>query len=209
MDDDRIRQIQQRLIELENEEKSLKEELSTLKKYKQIDSYGQPIREAPPQTNDEKIDLFLELFCCRTDVFPKLWENKSKGTKGYSPACRNEWVANICGKPKTKCADCQNRNFILLDKENIKNHLIGKITIGMYAIRQDDTCIFLAADFDKSTWEKDVTGYKNAGAKLGVPVYIERSRSGNGAHAWILPVRWVKRKGKKILKLSSIVSRIK
>jgi hypothetical protein len=117
MDEDRIRQIEQRLVELEKEKKSLTDELSSLKKYKQIDSYGQPVREAPPQSNDEKIELFLELFGCRTDVFPKLWENKSKGTKGYSPACKNEWVANICGKPKAKCADCQNRNFILLDQK--------------------------------------------------------------------------------------------
>ncbi|TFG59284.1 MAG: hypothetical protein E4H36_14120 [Spirochaetales bacterium] len=110
-------------------------ELENVKK-----SYGSLIRMHPPETNDEKIELFLELFGCRTDVFPKLWENKNKGTKGYSPSCENEWVKNVCNKPQIKCSDCQYRHFTALDKDIIKSHLLGKITIGTYTIRSDDTC---------------------------------------------------------------------
>ncbi|MCK4906443.1 MAG: DEAD/DEAH box helicase [Spirochaetes bacterium] len=65
------------------------------------------------------------------------------------------------------------------------DHLLGKHTIGTYAINQNDTCTFLAADFDKSNWKEDVIAYKDAASELGVDVSLEISRSGNGAHVWI------------------------
>lgn len=41
------------------------------------------------------------------------------------------------------------------------------------------------ADFDKTGWQKAVSAYRDAGERLGVSVAVERSRSGNGGHAWI------------------------
>ena len=49
----------------------------------------------------------------------------------------------------------------------------------------DETCWFLAADFDKKSWMRDVAAFRDTARAKGVPVAIERSRSGNGAHAWI------------------------
>jgi len=49
----------------------------------------------------------------------------------------------------------------------------------------DETCWFLAADFDKKSWKRDVVAFRDTARAKGVPVAIERSRSGNGAHAWI------------------------
>jgi hypothetical protein len=49
----------------------------------------------------------------------------------------------------------------------------------------DETCWFLAADFDKKSWMQDVAAFRDTARAKGVPVAIERSRSGNGAHAWI------------------------
>tara|TARA_Y100001935_G_C17300648_1_gene508989 strand:- start:852 stop:2864 length:2013 start_codon:yes stop_codon:yes gene_type:complete len=45
--------------------------------------------------------------------------------------------------------------------------------------------VFLAADFDKDTWQEDILAFKKSANSLGVDVGIERSRSGNGGHAWI------------------------
>jgi hypothetical protein len=50
---------------------------------------------------------------------------------------------------------------------------------------RDETCWFLAADFDKKSWMTDVAAFRDSARAKGVPVAIERSRSGNGAHAWI------------------------
>src|SRR5512134_3677211 len=49
-------------------------------------------------TPDEKISLFLRLFRGQDDVFPRLWQNRKTGKKGYAPACANEWVRRVCEK---------------------------------------------------------------------------------------------------------------
>jgi superfamily II DNA or RNA helicase len=184
----RILEIESRIKELEREKQELIEELELIKQANPGDSrkiIGSRVSDNPPATVDEKITLFAELLRCRKDVFPKLWKNTQKGTKGYSPVCKNEWIKGLCEKPKTKCSECPNRAFLQLDEKIIRSHLEGKITIGTYTIREDDTCIFLAADFDKTTWQADVEAYKKVGIDMGIEIYIERSRSGNGAHAWL------------------------
>ncbi len=183
----RKNEILKRLDEIEEEKSVLLKELSSFQdaKEKSDSLIGTMVSKSPPDTPDAKIDLFIKMFRCREDVYPKLWENKRKGIKGYSPACKNEWVAGLCNKPKVKCAECNNRNFLRVDQDTIRSHLEGKITIGTYAIKENDTCIFLAADFDKKSWQEDVLEYKNSAAKMGIDVAIEKSRSGDGAHAWI------------------------
>jgi len=47
-----------------------------------------------------------------------------------------------------KCGECTHHNFAPLDEIAIKAHLQGSNTIGTYAITENDTCIFLACDFD-------------------------------------------------------------
>ena len=146
---------------------------------------GQPASVSGLATADERVALFLRRFRCRTSVYPKMWENRKKGTKGYSPACDNEWRPGVCEKPRVKCSECRNQAFHPLDETAAKEHLLGHITIGTYAIREDDTCVFLACDFDRTSWSDDVTAYRRAAMELGVDIAVERSRSGNGAHAWI------------------------
>ena len=138
-----------------------------------------------PFTPDQKIALFLSLFACRTDVYPRRWENPKTSRAGYSPACRNEWVRNLCEKPRVKCTDCPHQAFPPLDADAVRDHLTGRHTIGTYAIRTDDTCTFLAADFDGPGWRDDLTAYRRAAANLGLTIAAERSRSGNGGHAWL------------------------
>lgn len=184
----RIKEIEKRLIQIESEKYFLQQELNGLKcdsnESKNI-ICRKNTRKSCPVTKEDKINLFISLFACRQDVYPKLWENKRKNRKGYSPVCKNEWINGICKKPNIKCSNCPDRSFSPMDSNVVKSHLLGKITIGTYTIRNDDTCIFLAADFDKQSWKDDVLAYKSAGEELSVPVYLERSRSGNGAHAWI------------------------
>lgn len=133
----------------------------------------------------EKVALFLSLFRCREDVFPRLWENPKTGMKGYSPVCRNEWFKGVCEKPRVKCSECTQQAFPPLDEAAARDHLTGKCVIGTYAIREDNTCVFLAADFDGKGWKEDVLAFRKAALEIGIDVAIERSRSGNGGHAWI------------------------
>jgi superfamily II DNA or RNA helicase len=72
-----------------------------------------------------------------------------------------------------------------LDERAIESHLRGERTLGVYAIGADDSCRFLAADFDGEGWREDVLAYQEASKRTGIGVAVERSRSDNGAHAWI------------------------
>lgn len=135
-------------------------------------------------TTDEKVTLFRRLFRGRTDVYPIRWESKA-GKSGYSPVCANEWRAGVCEKPRVKCADCGNRLLVPLTDQTIFDHLAGRHTVGVYPLLADDSCYFLAVDFDDADWRSDAQAFAQSCRELGVPVVLEISRSGNGAHAWI------------------------
>ncbi|MBN1579041.1 MAG: hypothetical protein JW913_20935 [Chitinispirillaceae bacterium] len=141
-----------------------------------------------------KITLYCSLFRGREDVFPRRFESLKTGRSGYQPACRNEWVKGICRKPSVKCNECDCREFIPLSNEVIRNHLMGydpadkyrrDFVVGIYPLLTDSTCWFLAADFDKSSWQDDAAAFLQKCRSLNIPAILERSRSGLGGHIWI------------------------
>lgn len=145
-------------------------------------------------SESEKISLFRMLFKGREDVYPRRFESRRTGKAGYQPACRNEWLKGICKKPKVKCSECENREFLPLTDEVIRNHLLGvdpqnrykdDFTIGAYPLLLDETCWFIAVDFDKTTWMEDTSEFLNVCKTFNIPASLERSRSGNGGHVWI------------------------
>ncbi len=183
-----------------------------------LDSYGIDWRHDPAPTaasaplspepsnlsTAEKVALFRRLFRGRTDVHPVRWESATTGKSGYAPACANEWRPGICEKPRIKCADCGNRSLIPVSDAVIYSHLAGEKTIGVYPLLPDDTCYFLAVDFDKAEWREDAKAFVQSCRELNVPVSLEISRSGNGAHAWIfftttVPARDARRLGTAII----------
>lgn len=133
----------------------------------------------------DKIRLFMSLFKGRDDVYARRWDSKKKGTSGYSPSCLNEWEPGVCSKPKGTCASCTHKAYAALDEKVIDDHLRGKIVAGIYPMLPDETCWFLAIDFDDGEWQKDIAVLRDACAEFAIPVSVERSRSGNGGHAWL------------------------
>jgi len=144
--------------------------------------------QSPP---DAKISLFRSLFRGRDDVYPRRFESRRTGKSGYQPACANEWDRALCEKPKIKCTQCPNRRFLPVATEVIRWHLSGQdddgrdFVMGVYPMLQDETCFFLAADFDKAHWREDVAAFLETCHSTDLPVAIERSRSGHGAHVWL------------------------
>ena len=136
-------------------------------------------------STEEKIKIFRDLFRGRTDVYPIRWESRTSGKSGYSPACANEWLSGVCEKPRIKCGDCGNRLLVPLTDSVIYDHLAGEHTIGIYPLMDDDSCYFLAVDFDDENWQEDAKAFSKSCTSLGVPCALEISRSGQGAHAWI------------------------
>jgi len=126
----------------------------------------------------------MSLFKGRDDVYAKKWENKKKATSGYSPVCLNQWQVGLCGKPKASCSKCANQLYDALDEHVIEDHLRGSIVAGIYPMLPDETCHFLAMDFDEAGWQDDVTTVREVCTEFDVPVAMERSQSGNGGHLW-------------------------
>lgn len=184
---DEIEQIRKRLRQLEAEQSKLRSRLVEL-----------GANELPPTGNgasvstvtansadSEKVALFRSLFAGREDVFAKRWESARSGRTGYAPACGNDWKPGICKKPKIKCGVCPNQAFISVTDQAIEQHLRGHHTIGIYPLMPDDTCHFLAMDFDKETWQDDAGAVLDASRMKGIPAVLERSRSGRGGHVWL------------------------
>jgi superfamily II DNA or RNA helicase/very-short-patch-repair endonuclease len=138
-----------------------------------------------------KVKLFRSLFRGREDVYARRFESQKTGRTGYSPACANEWVSGLCEKPRIKCRDCQHRQFLPITDEVICQHLAGKdrdgrdFVMGVYPMLLDETCFFLAADFDKADWRDDVMAFLETCQRLKLPAALERSRGGNGGHIWL------------------------
>jgi hypothetical protein len=155
-------------------------------------------------STDEKVALFRRLFRGRTDVYPIRWEGKTSAKSGYSPACANEWRTGVCEKPRIKCGDCGSRLLIPLSDAVLYDHLAGKHTVGVYPLLEDDTCYFLAIDFDEAEWKEDARACVQSCTELGVPAALEISRSGSGAHVWVffagrVPARDARRLGTAII----------
>src|SRR5438105_1198354 len=142
-------------------------------------------------SSDEKIAFFRSLFRGRQDVYPRRFESRKTGKSGYAPACANEWVRGICEKPRVKCAECPNRRFLPVTDEVIRWHLSGRDDVGrpfvagVYPMLLDETCFFLAVDFDKSGWFEDSTAFIETCRRMDLSPALERSRSGRGGHAWL------------------------
>ena len=84
-----------------------------------------------------------------------------------------------------RLADFPNKKSLVLTLEVIRSHLEGNQTIGIYPLLEDNTSYFIVADFDKTNWEKDSKRFIKICEEYKIPVYLERSRSGEGAHVWI------------------------
>ena len=147
----------------------------------------------PQLSLQEKVELFQSLFYGRNDVFARRWYSAKTGKCGYQPVCINEWQRGVCDKKKQPCAECPNRQFKALEYQDIYDHLAGKDefgrdVVGLYPIREDNTVSFLCVDFDDKScehgYQDDVLAYVKVSKQWNMPCYIERSRSGNGAHVW-------------------------
>ena len=127
-------------------------------------------------TPDDKIRFYADLFRCRTDVYAVRWENKRDGRSGWMPAIHGYW---------RKGMKREDAPYLRLTHEVIGKHLRGDHHIGLFPLGDDDTCWWVAADFDKDSAMIDALAYLKAARAQDVPAAMEVSQSGRGAHVWI------------------------
>ena len=144
----------------------------------------------------DKLSLFRSLFHGRDNVYAHGYQRKDGGI-AYVPACSNEWKATVC--PKTDptkrkspgiCARCSNRDLKPLTDQVLITHFRGaddrlRDVVGLYVTDENCETSVLVADFDDTGWQQNVAAYRDAGRQLDLDIAVERSRSGNGGHAWL------------------------
>lgn len=185
----------QEKLSIEVKIKQIDEQISMLTKLKsqyaeKLNSLGKTEVVAPkPIDSIQPVHipalLLKDYFRGREDVYAKLWINNRTGKRGYSPVCKNEWVRSLCRKPAIKCSECPNQQFLPFDETAIRQHLEGRQIIGIYPMLKNESCHFLAIDFDKENWIEDIRAIMATCREEGIPAVVERSRSGGGGHIWI------------------------
>jgi superfamily II DNA or RNA helicase len=138
--------------------------------------------EAPPgmvhnrSPEAAKVAFFGALFAARTDIYATRWDNPHTGKHGWIPAVRGMWRKGVRH---------EERGYLPLTARVIESHLRGEVHVGLYPLLDGDRCWWLAADFDGQEALFDAFMYVKAGRALRVPVALEVSRSGTGAHTWV------------------------
>lgn len=170
---------------------------------------NQGARILPVTITKQHIQYYYHLFKGRNDVYSKRSGkvNKKTGKHGYYTQCWNFWKDGICPKKnhsQFNCGECQNQKYKELTGQVLYEHLIGaredaSDVIGLYPMFPDETVNFLVFDFDchddkiggddganlESDWMTEVNAFRKICEINEVPVLVERSRSGKGAHVWI------------------------
>ena len=172
---------------------NIKEEfLQKQNETKIIPSMDNYVQADKSMTMAQLVALYRELFYGRQDVYAVRWENQKAGTHGYAPKCKNEWDRNICGKAmriKGACKKCVYKENQEITDATIQQHFTGTgvnaLVMGVYPLLEDESCRFLAIDFDKGNWQEEILVAKRVYEEYGIKSYIERSRSGNGGHLWV------------------------
>jgi hypothetical protein len=73
-----------------------------------------------------------------------------------------------------RCGECPHQAFIPPDEDIIEKHLRGGATrsgdfvAGVYPLLQDETCWFLAVDFDGDNWADDARALLNTCHAKGI-----------------------------------------
>jgi hypothetical protein len=142
------------------------------------------------------VAFFAALFGARTDVYAIRFDNRRTGKAGWGPATRGGFRKGV---PHAE------RDYLPLTPEVLATHLTGKAHIGLYPLLDGDRCWWLAADFDGPDAMIDALMYLKAARAIGVPVALEVSRSGVGAHAWMfftapVPAETARRLGSGLLR---------
>jgi superfamily II DNA or RNA helicase len=133
---------------------------------------------------DEQINLYLSLFRGRTDVYARRWEKGEKS--GYSPAYDFNWTEFLAHKNRGGAmASFENKTAIPLTPDVIKKHVAGRDVVGIYPLLENNASYFIAADFDGGNAFVEGQKLIQICKELNLPAYLEKSRSGNGAHVWL------------------------
>lgn len=164
-----------RLLDIKDEE--IKQLHQILTRY----NIDYPKLENKPKISklERLLNVINRLFVCNKDVYAKRFISKNK--TGYSPVCKNRF-SNLCNY---KCDTCKYKAYLPLTDDVIKEHLTGRIHIGIYPIFNTNQCGFLAFDFDDESFKESSKALSKILRENNLEHIIEISSSGSGSHIWV------------------------
>ncbi len=131
----------------------------------------------------------MGLFKGREDIYAI--RREYNGKVGYYPVYDFDWD----NFKRHRAAggtlnDFTDKRLRPLNETAVACHLLGQEIIGIYPLLPDNSSWFIAADFDQSIsgkkkWQDDCQAFITACKAYDLPVYLERSRSGEGGHVWM------------------------
>lgn len=192
---------------LMEENKALRNEINRLRRILDEHHINYQIQRSIPQK--ERYDLedariLNKYIKGRNDVYAKIVVNKQDRTS-YYPQCHN-FYKNFCPKKlkaegrikeNIPCNMCKNKDFIVMNENVYIDHLNGKEVYGIYPLLPNNKTFLIVFDFDDHNnyedyantdngWMEEVNALRMICDIEKIPCLIERSRSGRGAHVWII-----------------------
>jgi superfamily II DNA or RNA helicase len=145
-------------------------------------------------TPTEKINLFLDLFTGRRDVYAIHWEAYNGDYERFFFRCAN-FRRPGCQKliPGGKCDGCSKRAYQPFDGTVVRNHLRGtekdesspEFVAASYSTLESGACRFITISFESPEYTADASAFRTACMELAIPMSLERMRSGRGCRAWV------------------------
>lgn len=133
-------------------------------------------------SENDKIEIYLSYFVARDDIFAYEYYTK-EGKRNFSPACKGRH--NLTGYCPNRCNECHDKQYVGITEKEIRRHLVGTDTFGIYPLLKGDSCQLLAVDFDDDDYKESARVFSKICHKHNLDNLIEISSSGCGAHVWL------------------------
>lgn len=144
--------------------------------------------DIPTKITNVQVQLFFEIFKGREDVYAQRWEKRDKS--GYMPAYDYDlYLYRLHKKKGGTFKSYKDKSYKKLTVTALKNHLEGSCFLGVYPLLRNNHSWFIVADFDKGDWQTESLQFIRICTEYGLKTYLERSRSGDGAHVWMFFVK--------------------
>ncbi len=137
---------------------------------------------------EEKIKVYMDYFHGNDSVYATKYYSKKRNIYGWNPSCKNT-MTQCCPHShfqSQKCTTCKYFLKLPLTEATVEQHM-GDLKfegLGLYPLQDDNTCYFVAIDFDENDWFEEMLCVYRIAKEKDIDCVMEKSSSGEGGHLW-------------------------
>ena len=136
----------------------------------------------------EKIKVYMEYFHGNDSVYATRYFSKKRNVYGWNPSCKNA-MTQCCPHSHSrsqKCTECKYFLKLPLTEAIVERHMGDPKFegIGLYPLQDDNTCYFIAIDFDENDWFEEMLCVYRIAKEKDIDCVMEKSSGGEGGHLW-------------------------